>query len=198
MEITGYTTFQIAKICSVTIPTVISWIEQGKLPAYKTLGGHRRVKKEDLIAFLKENNIPLDRELESKYRILVVDDEKNVIESVIAMLENLGVDLEIDTASDGFEAGMKIIQFPPDLVILDAIMPGADGDRVVQLIRNTKPLKNIKILVFTGYPAEGEKLLKLGADKLIEKFSKESDTDNFRKEVCKLLGIRYTKVKEEV
>lgn len=46
MKQTGYTTHQISKICSVSITTIIDWINKGKLPAYKTPGGHRRVKKE--------------------------------------------------------------------------------------------------------------------------------------------------------
>jgi excisionase family DNA binding protein len=194
MKQTGYTTHQISKICSVTIPTVISWINQGKLLAYKTLGGHRRVKKKDLIHFLKHNNIPLDEELkDNKYRILVVDDEKNVVEAVKVMLDDLGVKLEIETANDGIEAGLKLAQFQPHLVILDAIMPGADGDRVVKLIRNNESLKDIKILVFTGYPGEGRKLLKLGADRAIDKGSKEAEPEVFMKEVERLLGVRYTK-----
>lgn len=56
-------------------------------------------------------------------QILIVDDEKSVVESVKLMLENMGVDVEIETAFNGIEAGIKLIQFSPHLVILDAIMP---------------------------------------------------------------------------
>ena len=63
MEQTIFTTHQIGKICGVTMQTVIDWEKQGKLTAYKTLGGHRRVKKEDLISFLKKNKFPIPDEL---------------------------------------------------------------------------------------------------------------------------------------
>ena len=151
--------------------------------------------RNDLINFIKDTGKPLPSELESnKYRVLIVDDEKGVVEAVKAMLDDLGVELELETAYDGLEAGYKLGRFLPHLVILDAIMPGADGDRVVKLIRGSNDLKNIKILVFTGYPGEGQKLVKLGADNAIEKFSKESEPEPFRKEACKLLGIKYMKV----
>ncbi len=62
------------------------------------------------------------------------------------------------------------------------------------MIKNNKELRNIKISVFTGYPEEGRRLLEIGADKLIEKDSKEADIDSFQREVCKLLNVKYRKV----
>ena len=174
---------------------VIKWIKSGKLPAYETGGGHYRIMRADLIEFIKGTRRPLPRELESdRYRILIVDDEKSIHEAIKLILSDLGVELEIETASDGLEAGFKIGQFLPHLIILDVIMSGADGDSVVKLVRSNEYLKNIKILVFTGYPERGKKLVKLGADSAIDKASKEAEPDSFRKEVCRLLGVKYTKV----
>ncbi|OIO74663.1 MAG: hypothetical protein AUJ85_05035 [Elusimicrobia bacterium CG1_02_37_114] len=190
-----YKTSDIARFYNLTHMAVFKWIKSGKLPVYETGGGHYRIMREDLIKFIKKTGKPLPKELGSdKYRILIADDKKSVIESVKEMLDDLGVNLEIETANGGFEAGMKVIKFHPHIVILDAIMPGCDGDGVVKMIRGNEELKDIKILVFTAYPGEGRKLLKLGADSAINKASKEADPDNFRKEVCKLLGVQYTKV----
>jgi len=191
-----FKTSDIARFFNLTNTAIINWIKNGKLPAYETGGGHYRIMRNDLIEFIKDTGRPLPEELSSerKYRILITDDENNIIDSIKLMLEDLGVELEIETAHDGLEAGFKIGHFLPHLVILDAIMPGADGDRVVKLIRGNEALKDIKILVFTGYPGEGQKLLNLGADRSIDKTSKEADPEPFRKEVCKLLGVKYTKV----
>jgi excisionase family DNA binding protein len=186
---------EIAKFFSVNRATVVNWVNSGKLVAYETVGGHYRVMRKDIIDFARKRTLPLPDEFKSaKYRILIVDDEKNVVKSVKMVLEGMGIDLEIETAYDGFEGGMKVSQFLPHLVILDAIMPGADGDRVVRLIRGNEALKDIKILIFTGYPGEGRKLLELGADKVIEKTSPEANPGPFRKEVSKLLEIKYMKV----
>lgn len=190
-----FKTSEVASLFNVTSMAVIDWIKAGKLTAYETGGGHYRIMRDDLIGFVKKQNRPMPEELDSdKYRILIVDDEKNIIESLKAILDDLGVNLEIETATNGFEAGMKVIHFFPHLVILDALMPGADGEVVVKLIKDTEVLKKTKILVFTGYPEEGKKMLKQGADKVIEKSSQESSPELFRKEVCKLLGVKFTKV----
>jgi len=190
-----FKTSEVAKIFNLTNTAIINWIKSGKLPAYETGGGHYRIMRDDLIAFLKKTGKPLPKELESsKYRILIVDDEKSVLNAVTMTLENLGVELEIETATNGLDAGYKISQFLPHLIVLDAIMPGADGDRVVKLVRSNEQLKSTKILVFSGYPAEGRKLVRMGADKFIIKASEETAPDLFRKEVCRLLGLKYTKV----
>lgn len=76
--------------------------------------------------------------------------------------------------------------------------PDSDGDIVCKEIKNNKELRNIKILVYTGYPGEGRRLLEMGADKLIEKGSKKDDIDNFQREVCKLLNVKYRKVLSKV
>ena len=192
---------EVSKFFKVTRATVANWISAGKLTAYETIGGHYRIMREDLLKFIKQRKLPLPDELKTKeqirsgkYRILIADDEKNIIESVKEILGDLGVGIKIETAQNGFEAGMKAMQFLPHLVILDAIMPGADGDVVVKLIKGNKSLDKMKIMVFTGYPAEGRKLLRLGADKVIEKSGPKSDPDSFRKEVRRLLDIKYVKV----
>lgn len=195
--------FKTAEICGffdVTRVTVIDWIKNGKLTAYETGGGHYRVMREDLIDFFKQKNRPLPDELKSesekhkKYKILIVDDEKNSVEFIKMVLDDLGVDLEIQAAYDGLEAGFKVAHFLPHLVILDALMPGFNGDQVCALVRGNRILKDTKILGFTAFDEGKDKLLKAGADKVIIKAGPESDVYIFRKEVCKLLGVELIKV----
>ena len=58
-----YTTHQVSKFCGVYPTTVINWVEEEKLPAYTTPGGHRRIKRDDLIKLMKKNNMPIPEEL---------------------------------------------------------------------------------------------------------------------------------------
>ncbi len=143
---------------------------------------------------MKKKPSPKKSKSAKKYKILIVDDEKFIVSLVKEMMENMGIEVRIKTASNGMEAGYRLANFLPQLVILDAIMPGANGDVVCKMIRKNKALKETKILVFTGYPSEGDKLLKLGANKVIIKGSKDSRVDKFQKEVCRLLGIKKRKV----
>ena len=167
------TTHQISKICGVTMMTVIRWIEQGKLSAYKTLGGHRRVKKDDLIGFLRKNKIPLPDELTKEWscRILVVDDEQSIISLISRILKKSHPDCVLSFAMDGFEAGKQAISFKPDLIILDLKLPGVDGFEICRKLKSDPKTEHIKILAITGYPSEETKkrILSCGADAYLPK-----------------------------
>ena len=111
-----YTTFEIGDICGVAVSTITDWIESGKIKAYKTLGGHRRVAEEDLVCFLKQNNFPIPEEIspDRAKKILVIDDEEFMLDYIQKMLETAEKKYEIALAANGFEAGDKINLFKPD------------------------------------------------------------------------------------
>ena len=79
-----YTTHQVSKFCNVYPTTVINWIEEGILPAFTTPGGHRRIKKEDIINLMNKNNMPIPQELlkDNKTKVLVIDDDLKISKSV--------------------------------------------------------------------------------------------------------------------
>lgn len=138
---------------------------------------------------MKRNEVQIaNRARFDQYRVLIVDDQDSVIESVQLMLECID-DFKVETAHahNGVEAIEKIEKFFPNLIILDAVMPGGNGDELVRKIKQDEQLKYIKILGYTALPNEAEKFLKLGVEKVIVKFSPSSNIDNFQKEVCTLL-----------
>lgn len=59
----AFGTSDIARICRVSAPTIAKWIDQGKMPAHVTVGGHRRVLREDLMDFLRKYRFPLPADL---------------------------------------------------------------------------------------------------------------------------------------
>ena len=75
-----YTTHEISRFCNVYPTTVINWIKDGLLPAYTTPGGHRRIKKIDLVKLMKKNNMPVPDELakSGKNKVLVIDDDPKI------------------------------------------------------------------------------------------------------------------------
>ncbi len=184
-----YTTHDIGKICNVDLTTVIGWIRKGILPGYRTPGGHRRVKKEDLIEFLKKYHLPLPEEWTSreKKRILIIDDEPKILSYCIRALKKLKVESEIETADDGFSGGRKISTFLPDLVILDLRLPGVDGFELCREIRSDERLKKIKILAITAYDSAEtkERIIANGADAYL---GKPFDITDLMKSVEDLLG----------
>jgi len=161
---------QAARYCSVDRVTMWRWVKTRNLKAAVTLGDHHRILREDIETFLLEKGIcPYDQKQCAPKRILIVDDHKVVQEVIIKMLRPL--DYEVDIASDGFEAGIKVMQFRPDLIILDLFMPGMDGFDVCRLIKGDSSTSHIKIVVLTGCGSveNEEKIMNAGADAFLEK-----------------------------
>jgi CheY-like chemotaxis protein len=174
MKRMAFGTHEIAKICHVTPATVGNWINKGLLPFFQTGGGHRRVWDRDIIEFMNSHNIPIlkDTKIESIIRILIVDDEPGIIEVVNRILKDkYNNNVETHSASDGFEAGLKVELYMPELIILDIRLPGIDGFEVCKLIKSQENMKNIKILAISGNCDQEsiDHVLKCGADDFLAK-----------------------------
>ncbi|RKX96253.1 MAG: histidine kinase [Spirochaetes bacterium] len=185
-----YTTYQIGKFCQVNIRTVIRWIETGKLKAYTTPGGHRRVKWSDLINFLTQNRMPIPKELEEgrKKKILVVDDDHDFLEIAKKMLEKIP-DAEVKTTSSGFDAGILVAEWNPDIILLDFIIPDLDGFEVTKKLKSNPKLKKIPIIAVTSIsdPEKLEEVKNCGVDAVI---TKPIQPENFLKRVDKYLYMK--------
>jgi len=182
-----YTTYQIGKFCQVNIRTVIRWIETGKLKAYSTPGGHRRVKWSDLITFLTQNRMPIPQELEEAKRkkILVVDDDLDFLDIVTKILQTIP-DAEIRTTSSGFDAGVLVAEWLPDLILLDFVMPDLDGFEVTRKLKSNPRLKKIPIIAVTSIidPEEMEKVKTCGVDTIA---TKPIESTSFLKKVDRFI-----------
>jgi len=185
-----YTTYQIGKFCQVNIRTVIRWIETGKLKAYTTPGGHRRVKWSDLINFLTQNRMPIPKELEEgrKKKILVVDDDPDFLEIAEKILQKIP-DVEVKTTSSGFDAGILVAEWYPDLILLDFIIPDLDGFEVTKKLKSNPKLKKIPIIAVTSIsdPDKLEEVKNCGVDAVI---TKPIQPDSFLKKVDKYLYMK--------
>jgi len=185
-----FTTSEVARYCAVTNDGVLKWIKSGKLKAFSTPGGHYRISSEDFRVFLEKYEIPID---ESFFRapsrgrtVLVVDDEPDIREVVRRILATLSVELRIEEASDGYEAGIKVGTLQPDLVIMDVMMPKVDGLSLCRSIRENPGTRHIKVLAITAFPEQDniKKMYDAGADLCL---MKPLQFDHFRLEVLRLL-----------
>lgn len=166
-----FTTGKIAAHCQVSAETVINWIKGGKLEAFTTSGGHRRVHRADFRTFLETYGMPpLDEDLGARPRILIVDDEPDIVRLITTALTRTG-QYELATAADGFEAGIAFAKFRPDLVVLDLMMPHIDGFKVCRRIKSQPDTRSTLVLVVTGYaqPANIQRVLDQGADDFMAK-----------------------------
>ncbi len=185
------TVFTASKYCNVSSKTIINWVEAGHIKAYRTVGGHRRIKKGDLETFMKNQGIPVpeEKDMSASKKILVVDDDMIIVESIVQALEEDEFDYEVISASDGFEAGLQVTHFSPDLMILDIMMPDIKGYEVCKKIKTNPETKDIKIIVLSAY-LDDEKFKQMkenGADMC---FSKPLPLAQLKEEVATLLGLK--------
>lgn len=162
------TTRQAAVHCRVSIPTLRRWIRAGDLRAYLTPGGHRRIDLDEFQRFLAAQGRPAyPVGAGTRTRLLVVDDEP----LVVAMLVDLLSDgpFTIETATDGYEALVKVGTFRPAVIILDAVLPGLDGVEACRCLRRLPETRDIRILGVTGHPSVAPVLRGAGADACLTK-----------------------------
>lgn len=170
-EKTVFTTGEVAHICNISQQTVIRCFDKGSLRGFRVPGSKfRRIPREALLTFMRENSIPRDRIDSGRRKILLVDDDAGIIR----MFEDLlGVDkrFELRSARSGFEAGTLTEQFRPDLILLDFKLPDLNGNVVCRLVRSNPAYEHIRIIMVSGAadPDEVEMLRSAGADDFIAK-----------------------------
>jgi excisionase family DNA binding protein len=112
------TTGQAARHCQVSIPALKRWIRDGRLAAFKTPGGHCRIELEELQRFLRQYGMPLYPTSAPAIRILIVDDESYIVDLFVDLLATDPREFTLDTATDGYDALIKVGMFRPSLLIL--------------------------------------------------------------------------------
>lgn len=184
---TVFTTGEVAEICNVSQQTIIRCFDNGRLRGFRVPGSRfRRIPRDALIQFMKENNIPL-RQLEmGKKRVLVVDDDPAIVEMLVELLERDGR-FEVQTASNGFDAGLRTQEFRPDVIVLDYMLPDINGNAVIRRIREVPAFQDIRIIIVSGVVnrQDVEDLLQCGADGFLQKpFSIEQLVKRITELVC--------------
>lgn len=185
-----FTVFTASKYCNVASKTIINWIDQGHIKAYRTPGGHRRINRKDLEEFMKKQGIPLPETIMegNRKKILVVDDDPIIVESIVQSLEEDEHDYEVISAGDGFEAGLQVNHFKPHLLILDIMMPDIKGNEVCRKIKSSPETKDTKIIVLSAY-LDDEKFEEMKAHGADACFSKPLPLPQLREEVARQLGL---------
>ena len=185
---TVFTTGEAAKICKVSQQTIIRCFDSGQLKGFRVPGSRfRRIPRESLYRFMKENGIPTDALESGRRRILVVDDDPAVVELITEVL-NADSRFETRVVNNGFGAGMQANEYHPDLIILDVMLPDINGREVCELIKKNPAMADIKVICISGLVEEDkvEELKAAGADDFLHK---PLDIDELIRRVCRLLDI---------
>jgi excisionase family DNA binding protein len=166
-----FTTGEAAEICKVSQQTIIRCFDSGRLQGFRVPGSKfRRIPRAELLRFMKANDIPTDVLESTRKRVLVVDDDEQIVE---LFLDVLGRDdrFDVKSAGTGYDAGMLTEQFKPHLILLDYMLPDINGNIVCDRIRANPDLAGTKIIIVSGVVKREEidELLRGGADDFVKK-----------------------------
>jgi CheY-like chemotaxis protein len=136
------------------------WVESGVLPAWKTAGGHRRISRIAVERLIGERRAALSGDTqpapllpgsESRLRVMVVEDEPELLRLFTMVIAGWDLPIDVTPASDGFEALLRMGQQCPDLLVTDLNMPGMDGFKMIESLRGVGPAyDDMEIVVVTA------------------------------------------------
>lgn len=188
MTKTVFTTGEAAKICKVSQQTIIRCFDSGQLKGFRVPGSRfRRIPRDVLYKFMKENGIPTDALESGKRKSLVVDDDEELVELIRDALE-LDGRFEVRTANNGFDAGMMVKEYRPDILVLDVMLPDINGREVCQRVRSDSALDDVKIICISGM-VEQDKVADLRAAGADEFMQKPFEVEKLVERMCQLLDV---------
>jgi excisionase family DNA binding protein len=194
MKVTGsrddptlITTGEAASHCRVSLQALRRWIRDGRLKAFQTPGKHARIEVAEFRRFLKECGMPPYPvgEGHPAPRVLVVEDEPDILQILTNLLAGQSQKLAVETAVDGYAALIKVGTFKPTRLILDVVLPRLDGLEVCRRLKARPETRDIRILAVTGHTAMAESVLAAGADGCV---TKPFDFDFLGKELERFLS----------
>jgi excisionase family DNA binding protein len=144
-------TREAARTLGVSVRTVQLWVEKGKLRAWKTAGGHRRILRASVEEALREREHEmLPENTVSSPSVLIVEDDSVMQTYYGALFEILNAEADLFFAADGFEGLVELGKISPDLMLVDIDMPNMDGITMLNRIESGNLAENTRVVVVTA------------------------------------------------
>jgi len=180
------TTGKVGEMLEVSPAAIKKWIQQGKLAAFRTPGGHFRILADEFERFQKTHGFGAGAG--EPPRVLVVDDQSEVAEALVASLRAYDPRARMETAANGFEGLLKVGTFRPDVLLLDLGMPGMDGFEVCRQIKRDPLIRDTRVVIMTARSLDAEpRATEAGADGIL---LKPLETAAVHRLLIRLLGAR--------
>ena len=165
------TTGEVARICNVAPRTVSKWFDSGQLTGYRIPGSKdRRIPLNQLIRFMKLHGMPLNGLLTGFTRVLIVDEEADIVDVLEKILED-EARYEVEVARSGFSAGVIAERFRPHVILLDVHLNDVDAKEVCKHVKSNPDLQLTKVIALSGKVSDEEAkgLTAAGFDQFIRK-----------------------------
>ena len=144
------TSYQVGALLQVNPSSINKWIEDGRIPAYRTPGGHRRIRATDLMTFLVAHKMPIPKGLllaPPKGRaVLAISDDPQLLAPLKQQLA-AGSGVMMTFATDGIDGLMRAGMEAPDLVVLGPTHAPLDSLEICRRLRAASKTTQVKIAV---------------------------------------------------
>ncbi len=161
------TSHEVGDLLQVNPSSVKKWVNEGRIAAFRTPGGHRRIRVSDLVDFLQRHAMPIPRPLAgvAKKRLLIVDDDVMQLRALERRLRPHHARVHVVLTENGIDALLMVGTFKPDLIVLDVYMPELDGVEVCRRLKHNAETRHIEVIVTSAHmsPAVEEKARAAGA-----------------------------------
>jgi len=147
------TSHEVGALLQVNPSSVKKWVNDGRIAAFRTPGGHRRIRVADLIDFLHRHAMPIPRELVGvgKRRLLIVDDDLITLRALERRLKPYRARVQVALTQNGIDALVMVGSFKPDLIVLDVYMPELDGIEVCRRLKLNAETRHIGVIVNSAH-----------------------------------------------
>ncbi|MBF0311700.1 MAG: response regulator [Magnetococcales bacterium] len=147
-------TTEAARLLRVSLPTIHHWAQRGVLRSWKTPGGQRRIASASVDALLRQQRRELTPVSTAGFSILLVEDDQDQVALFRQKTSQWRISLELLVAGNGFDGLILAERHKPDLLVVDLLMPGMDGFRMIRELRDEPILSRMRVVVVTSLSQE--------------------------------------------
>jgi excisionase family DNA binding protein len=157
---TDYSTLEVAKLLGMAVRSVQLMVDRGELEAWKTPGGHRRIARASVDAWLARrgasgNPTPATPPAAAGHapprrRVLLIEDSVHYQNLISMLLAQQFPELELHTAPDGIVGLAMYGQLQPELLLVDILLPGIDGATLITSLRSQPQFAGSRLIVVTS------------------------------------------------
>jgi excisionase family DNA binding protein len=146
------TSTQVGNLLQVNPSSVKKWVNDGHIVAFRTPGGHRRIRAADLVVFLDHHKIPVPRVLSNaaRRRVIAVDDDTIQLKALGRAFKRYADKVELTMVENGIDALVEIGSSRPHALLIDVYMPGIDGIEVCRRLKSNPATKDIAVIITSG------------------------------------------------
>ncbi len=150
------TTGEVAKICNVASRTVSKWFDSGQLRGYRIPGSKdRRIPVASLLKFMKSHGIPMDGLMSGNTRVLIVDDDDEIVATLQKILTEQ-TNYDVRSATSAFAAGVECERFRPHVMLLDVHLADGDGREIASVLSQSEDLEVTRLIATSDKLTDGQ------------------------------------------